>query len=422
VIILFGGKEYAVGLTWFSISSPSEIDQFKREMDMTLGVTKLSKVEDEPSSVALAPNEYANQVSLAAAISYAHENLLYVCKTEYKDEAGRLLYYLCCIKRGAVTVDGDTIADVDTIQSLYAQSLMDLRGDIPEDKIECLGTDVDSDRFEGAQPIDVSQILTSIQRYESQCVIRELKQGAPSKTKIGILAALIVLTFIMSYILFKPAPPPPPVQAPVVAVVHRPPPVDPFTQLLNSIQMQTTITAAGLPMIMNAVKTIPMVIAGWSVSDINVSLGETVIFNLTLTRNPYGTIDGLKNLEKTGMLKNVMSDPKGDTARAVWGMDLQKVPVLTKDALEVIKGSKQPENQNKFLSLIQSRAMTVILDVPTNVAGFGVQKFSYKNEGLWSIGGFGDILNNMTTMGITSIHIAPAKGKYEWDLQGVIYG
>ncbi|MFI4956243.1 MAG: hypothetical protein ACHQAX_03440 [Gammaproteobacteria bacterium] len=421
MIILFGGKEYAVGLTWFSISSPAEIDQFKREMDMTLGVTKMSKVEDEPSSVALAPNEYVNQVSLAAAISYAHENLLYVCKTDYKDEAGRLLYYLCCVKRGKVTVDGDTIADLDTIQSLYAQSLMDLRTDVPEDSIECLGTDVDDDRFEGAQPIDVTQMTTSIQRFESQCVIKELKKEGPSKVKMGVMAALIVATCFMAYLFFKPAPPPP-VKVPVTPVAHKPAPIDPFTQLLNSIQMNSMITLPGLTMVMHAVKTIPMVLDGWTVTDINVNLGATTTFNVMLTRNPYGTVATLKALEKAGTLKNVSIDPKGDQAKAVWGAELKDVPVMTKEAIEAIKNEKTPEHQWAFMTLIQSKAMAVTLEVPTNVAGFGVQKFSCKNVGLWGIGGFADVFNEMKTMGITSIHIAPAKGAYQWDLQGVIYG
>lgn len=423
MIILFGGKEYAVGLTWFSVSSPSEIDQFKREMDMTLGVMKISKEEGEPSCVALAPSEYANQVSLAAALSYAHSNLIYACKTEYKDEAGRQLYYLCCVKRGAVTVEGDTIADVDTIQSLYAQSLMDLRTDIPEDSIECFGTDVGDDRFESAQPIDASHLVTSIQRFESQCVIKELKKEGTSKAKMVTLGVLVLGTLLLGYQLFKPEPPPPPPPAPVAAPVARAPaPVDPFTQLVNSMQLQKTLSPAALLVMMNALKTIPMQISGWKISEITVNIGETSTFSLQLVRMPFATVDGLRSLEKAGTLKNVSFAQSGDEARAVWGTDLKDTPLLTKASLEVLKNEKAAQFQTAFMSKMQSEAMVILLEAPTNVAGYSVQKFSYKNQGLWSIGGFAEVFQDMITMGITSLHIKPADGNYEWELQGVIYG
>lgn len=420
MIILFGGKEYAVGLTWFSISSPAEIDQFKHEMDMTRGVIKLSKEEGGSSCVALAPSEYANQVSLAAAISYAHDNIVYVCKTEYKDEAGRLLYYLCCVKRGTVTVEGDVLADVDTIQSLYAQSLMDLRTDIAEDHIECLGTDVDDSRFEGAQPIDVMQMVTAIQRFENQCVIKELKKEGPTKVKVGILAALALGTLFMGYLLFKPAPPPPP--APVAPVVRVPKAVDPFAQLLSSINMQSTVAPAALPMMQAVAEHIPMQISGWETTDITFNLGAVTTITVTLQRTPYATVDGLKALETNGIFKKVTIDPKGDLAKATWGVEIKDVPLLNATALAVLKGEKNTSFQQQFMTTLQSEAMKIDLDSPLNVGGYGVQKFKYKNVGLWSIGGFADVFHDMKTMGITSIHIQPDGGKYGWELQGVIYG
>lgn len=420
MIILFGGKEYAVGLTWFSISTPAEIDQFKREMDMTLGVMKLAKDDDQPSCVALAPNEYVNQTSLAAAISYAHENLIYVYKTDYKDDIGRELYYLCCVKHGAVTVEGDTIADLDTIQALYAQSLLDLRTDIADDHIELLGTDVNDDRFEGVQLIDVGHMSVSIQRYEGQCAIKEIKNEGPSKKKMIILVALALATLVMGYQLFKPAPPPPPVTAP--PVVKASPPVAPFDQFLNSLQLQNTVTLDALPHIVAGLMHIPIQISGWQVTDITVNLGSTVTYTLKLKRTAFATVGKLRDLEKSGVIKNISIDTQGEEARVSWGSDVKEIRLLSKADLQFLKDEKNASTQTQFLTRMQSSMIKANLETAVLVAGYPSQQFSYKSKGLWAIDGFSEILQGMKAVGITRLHVVPANGQYEWELQGVIYG
>jgi hypothetical protein len=423
VLILFGGKEYAVGLSWFSISSPDEIDQFKREMDLTHGVVKLSKEEGLPSTVALAPTEYTDQVSLAAALSYAHENLLYVCKTDYKDEAGRQLYYLCCVKRGAVTVDGDTMGDMDTIQSLYGQSLIELRNDLPEESIECFGTDVDDNRFEGAQPIDAAHLVTSIQRFESQCVIKELRKAGLSKTTVLLVAMIFLVVSYGGYRLFlaeKPAPPPPPVA--VAPKGPPPPPPDPFLQFLHSVQFDNTITPAGLPFIVKVIETIPMQIKGWEVTGIDISLGETTTFSISFTRDSYATVLGLQAAEKTGLIKDLNIDPSGESASATWPMEIDNMPMLTQAMLMPIKAGVKPTYRDQFVTIVQTRAMDLKFEAPDPVGGFSVQTFSDEGAGLWSLRGIYNVFQQLPTMGITSVSVTPTKGEFQWSIQGVVYG
>lgn len=417
MIILFGGKEYAVGLSWFSISSTDEIEQFKREMQLTHGVFKQSKIEGMPSAIALAPTEYSNQVSLAAALSYAHENLLYVCKTEYKDEAGRPLYYLCCVKRGIVTVDGDTMADGETILSLYTQNLMDFRNDLPADSIECLGTRVE-DHFESAQPIDESQIITSIQRFESQCLIKELRKGGPSKLSFILLGIGFVGLCYLGYGRFFKAPPPPP------PVVHAPapPPVDPFTQFLNKVEFHSTITTAGLPYIVQVIKQIPLRMAGWDVRDIAIHLGDTTTFSVTLVRTPYSTMEDIKTVEASGLISDLKLNLNGEEATANWTGNIEHMPMLTREALAPIKTAKKLQFQQLFMSEFQANNIIIKIDNSTDVGGFSMRSFTYAGKGLWGLEAFNDLFHDMTTIGITSVIMKPNKGEYDWSLRGVIYG
>ncbi len=420
MIILIGGKQYAVGLNWFSISSTDEIEQFKHEMEMTCGIIKLATAEGMPSAVALASNEYLNQTSLAAALSYAHENLLYVYKTEYKDEAGRLLYYFCCVKRGVVTVDGDTVGDIDTIQSLYAQSLLDLRNDLAEDKIECLGVGADDNRFEALHSVDETQILTSIQRFESQCVVKELHKKGPAKWMLGLVAAGIVAMMYLGYQWFlKPPPPPPPSP---VAERAPPPPPDPFTQFLNSVSFSSTATPAALPLITDAISNIPMQIKGWTVTGISINLGATTTFSVSFSRTPYATVLDLKAQGDAGVLKNLNIDGSGDSASADWPAEVDNVPLLTEQALTPIKTEEGPVYQLQFQTQLQYQKLDIKLNSPSPVQGFAVQTFSYQGNGLWGLRGFYNVFQTMSTLGITSITITPDSGDFAWTIQGVIYG
>ena len=294
MIIILDGKEYAVGLSWFAITSTDEVQQFQKEMDLTHGVLKTNKDPGMPSTVALAGSEYESQISLAGMLSYAYNNLIYVARTGTKSEAGDTLYYLCTVKNGAVSVEGDMIADLETIQALYAANLAELRAEIELDEIQRLGTDVIEEEFEGVTLADFYTVLEPAQRYASQCVIKTLTKGGLSNVAVGLIVVLFVLGGYLGYswIFKKPPPPPPVAEVEIQPEVLEPEPIieqrDPYEVFLENFvfRLSETPEPEVIPKLIASIKGLSLSYGGWSLDSITFygSDTEKPRFNVYTTR------------------------------------------------------------------------------------------------------------------------------------------
>lgn len=427
MIILLDGKEYAVGLNWFAISSKEEVGQFQREMDMHDGILKLSKDPSQPSTVALAPSEYLGQVSLAGILSYAYDNLLFVCQTGYKDDQQRDLYYLCTVKHHSVSVDGDVIADLDTIQSQYLQNLMELRTDIADESIEKLGVNVDDNRFEGIQVVDLHSVLTQALRFESQCVIKTLKKQELSKTSLVLIVILFLIGMYFAYNWFF-SEPPPPIEPPPVAYTPPAQPQQPAQtpfQLFLSLQgsqLSSAITATSLPNVVNLIKTVPLQLSGWQVTNIQLQTGKDLSIALTLQAGPLATVDDLQGLVQSKQLQNFSLNPDGQSAVASWNLTAQASTLSQEVLLPLEKAGDSVVQYYGLLSALQREQLQASWQDQSTPGTPSKKLFTLSGNGLWTLNQLAQDWQTFTTLGITSLQVKPSDGTYQWEIQGIIYG
>lgn len=425
MIILLDQKEYAVGLSWFAISTTDEVEQFQRELDLQYGVIKMSKIEGEQSTVALCAPEYNGQVSLAGMLSFAYQNLIYVTATEYKDDNGQPLFYLCAIKNHAVTVDGDVIGTRETIVGLYSQNFTDLTADIDSSEVTCYGTGVDEEMFPGISLVESHQVLDQATRFASQATIKPL--GKKELSKLSMVAVLVIVSGICigiyEYFFNQPPPPPPPVAVAPVPVAPPPPKEDPYQVFLQ--QFASTLQSQPRPTIIlsavAALKTLPLAYEGWTVSSANFT-GASNTFSIALTRQPPATANDLQQLVHAGRLTSVDVDIAGEGATATLPVDLSNVQQISIESIKALTREDSPQ-YFALLSLMQSHSAVEFKPGESQRNDYFAQtKMTFTGIGLWSMTSLSEMLSTFQTIGINSIGVKLDNGDYNWIIEGVIYG
>ncbi len=426
MIIILDGKEYAVGLNWFAITSADEAQQFQKEMELTHGILKFNKDPALPSTVALAGSEYEGQVSLAGILSYVHSNLIYVAKTGAKNEAGETLYYLCTVKNSAVSVEGDVIADLETIKALYLANLAELTSEIELSEIQRFGTEVSESEFEGVELIDFDVMLDPARRYAGQCIVKVLAKQGLSTPAIAMIVVLFVLGGYLSYSwLFKKPPPPPVVVAP--EYVPRPAPVketrDPYEVFLEQFanRLSSAPEPEVVPDIIAAVKQVPLINGGWSLNSISFKGNNTESLNLSFTRAAYSNVNEIMDLSQMGYFTNVSVDQEGNKAVAKYPLALMDVPYIEMDTIEALQPGSEEVYYN-VISTLQSYDLKFSINNSQGNPYFAENNFNMTGSGLWSLQRTAGILAKFNSLGLTTIDINVQNGNYNWTIEGIIYG
>lgn len=424
MIIIIDNKEYAVGLNWFAISSPEEVEQFQREMDLNHGILKKATSVDETASVALCGPEYNGQVSLAGMLSFAYTNLIFVMATEYKDDNGQPLYYLCAIKNGAVTVDGDVVDTLDVIETLYNQNYSEITADLEPSEVDLFGSGVDENQFPLIQQVSPDHVLDRALRYASQATIGVLGKAGISKLSIAMLVILFLAGGYFVYDWFFSAPPPPP------QPVARPQPtqpvepqVDPREQFLT--QFQSTLEKQPTPdtilTVVDGVKSLPMNFGGWILDDINFNGNNPDVLTLNLLRDTYGSVNQIFDRKDMGLFASVNMSQDGNEATVTYNLTGRQPMYIPIQRIDMLEETGSPV----YYSLINTLQMYNIpfsADELTKNNYFSVGKVSFSGSGLWGMVDIHEILARFDTFSISSIQIETNNGQYNWKIEGNIYG
>jgi hypothetical protein len=427
VIIILDGKEYAVGLNWFAITSTDEVQQFQKEMELTHGILKYNKDPALPSTVALAGSEYEGQLSLAGMLSYAYENLLYVAKTNNKTDDGAELYYLCTVKHGAVSVEGDVIADLETIKALYAANLAEISAEIDPSDIQRFGTDVEEEDFAGITLVDFSTFLEPAQRYAGQCIVKVLAKEGLSKQAIAMVVIIFILGGYLAYAWLFKKPPPPPVT--VVEEEYRPAPAprqperDPYEVFLE--QMANRLSSQPepeiVPELVTAVKQLPLVQNGWELNYVAFDGKNLNNLSVNFKRQPYSNINEVLELADKGFFTNMQIGPRGDCASAQYPLTQAGATFIDLDTIKALAPGSE-ENYYNMLSTLQSYGMSISKLQSTSNKYVAENGFSLSGDGLWSLQRTANILSAFNTLALESLEIRIENGNYNWIFKGVIYG
>lgn len=423
MIILLDQQEYAVGLSWFAISTTQEVEQFQRELDLSFGVLKMSKDGDEQSTVALCGPEYNAQVSLAGMLSFAYLNLIYVTATDYKNEAGEPLYYLCAIKNHAVTVDGDVMGTREAIAALYAQNYADLTADIDASEVTLYGTDVDDEMFPGVNLVEPHQVIDPGTRFTAQATIKPLGKKELSKLS---LVAIVILFFGVCFgiyeFFFNEPPPPPPapvVQAPRPIIPKKDPYQEYLKQFAQTLQQQPRASMI-LP-VTTALKKLPMSYSGWMVNSASFTGAGSETFGITLVREPYATANDLLQAQQLGLLTGVNIDTAGNNASA---SVLYQNPAPELISIETIQALPRDGRSQYYalLSKMQKNNMPFTANTESQNPYFTQTSLVFTGKAVWSMVALFEMLAPFETLGINSITVKIDKGNYNWTIEGVIYG
>lgn len=418
MIILLDGKEYAVGLNWFAVSTEEEVAQFQREMDMQYGILKMTKKAGEQSTVALSGPEYADQVSLAGILSYAYKNLLFVTSTAVKNEAGAPLFYLCAVKNGVVAVDGDMIADMETIQSTYQQSLAEMTGDMPMESIERFSCGVDEAAFPDLIPVKLGKVLDTAQRYASACIVKPIAKKALSMATITMVAgAFIVGGYFMFAWVFQ-EPPPPPVTKGQVVVKK-----DPFESFMEGFSrtLQTMPRAQIIADFVENVRAAPPVVQGWQVSQVSYSGEAEKEITYQYKRSTYTTVNNLNNALPTTLAEPLDLSDDLDTATVSYPFNVASARIDTA-AIKSLNAKKGESNYRHFASLMQANHVLFKTTIDLSLQYFVGNSFTIVGRDLWELQQIGNLLQTLPTLGIKSITLKYNNGQYTWSLEGMVYG
>jgi hypothetical protein len=422
VIILIDQKEYAVGLNWFAISTTQELEQFQREMELHYGITKMSKESAVQSTVALCGPEYNGQVSLAGILSYAYQHLIYVKATEYKDEQGQPLYYLCAIKNHAVTVDGDHLDTRDAILSLYAQNYADITGDIDPNNVNCFGTGVEEALFPGIHLMESHQVLDQAQRYASQATIKLLGKRGLSAGSV----ALVVLLFLASgYFLYdsflKPPPPPPPAPAQPIAPVV--PPRDLHKEFLDkfSLSLAKQMRVTVIPSVVAGVKQLPLAFGGWQIKTITFTGEKPDIFRLNLDRSNFANVEDLMVHNDKGFFTGVQVDISGSHAVADYPFTPEHLDFLPPENFSNLS-SNGGAHYYELIGKLQVYNLPYSGKEGASNSYFSETEITFHGVGLWSLMALYEVLLPFETLAVKTIEITIENGTYNWKIEGMIYG
>lgn len=425
MIILLDQKEYAVGLSWFAISTTQEVEQFQRELDLHFGVLKMSKDGSEQSTVALCAPEYNGQVSLAGMLSFAYQNLLYVTATDYKDDNGQPLFYLCAIKNHAVTVDGDVIGTREMIVGLYNQNYADLTADIDPADVICYGSGVDDEIFPGVNIVEIHQVLDQATRFMSQATIKPL--GKKELSKVSLVAVLVLFVGgcwgIYEYFFNQPPPPPPPppvAAAPVPVAPKRDPYQDFLQQFAQTIQDQPRANIL-LPAVA-ALKAQPMAFAGWNVATADFTGAASTTYNISLARQPFSDVNALMQLGTAGVLTNLNVDFAGETATASLPFDTSDRQLISMDTIQALPQGEASPQYFALLSVMQDKHIEFSTNTDEQNPYFKQTGLTFTGAGLWSMSALFESLAPFETLGIKSINVTIDGSNYNWTIEGVIYG
>lgn len=425
MIILIDKKEYAVGLSWFAISSTDELEQFQREMELTHGVLKMSKDSSVQSTVALCGPEYNGQVSLAGMLSFAYTNLILVMATEYKDDNGQPLFYLCAVKNHAVTVEGDMVGTREEIQSLFSQNYADVTTDVDPNTVNCFGVGVDDVSFPGVNIVESHHVLDPAGRYAAQATIKTLGKKELSKGSIALVAGLTLIMGYFIYDLFLKAPPPPPPPPPVAAAPAPPPPPPPdpyvvymqtFTQTLSQ---EPRVSVLG-PLV-KSVEAIPLFYDGWAVKTITFDGGSPKSFAVTLDKQNYANVDQILAHHDVNIFSSLHLDLRGEHAVASMDFDPGTVEYIPTEVFPTLDKSGSP----KYYQLIGDLQMRNITYTATEIGKnnfFAQTDMVLTGDGLWTMVALQQVLAAYDTFGLKSVVITIQDGKYNWTIEGVIYG
>lgn len=424
MIILLDGQEYAVGLNWFAISSLDEVEQFQREMETTHGVLKTTKDANEQDTVALAGTEYADEVSLAGILSYAYQNLILVIKTSNKNEAGDNLYYLCAVKNGAVSVEGDVINTFEEIQLLYNQAILEFSSEMDLSEVERFGVDVTADDFEGITPVDLHHVLDPAKKFTAQCTIKVLGKKAVSPLAATMMVILFIGGGYLFYEWFFAAPPPPP--APIAQEEVRRVPVarrDPFEQFLENFasKLAGAPQAAVLEDVIATVNGIQLSYGGWQVADLTYTGGDSESLAMTLIRAPYSNVNEIFQYEEMGYFSQVAVDMAGNTATVAYPFVRENDTFISVDALKALT-TDAPKRYYDLLTTFQANAIPYTSREEGFNSFFAEGAFALAGDGVWSLQQAHDLLIDFDTVGIRSVKINLENGNYQWTIEGVIYG
>lgn len=423
MIILIDQKEYAVGLSWFAISSMQELEQFEREMELHHGVLKMTKEGNEQSTVALCGPEYNGQVSLAGMLSFAYSNLIYVMATEYKDEAGQPLFYLCAVKNHAVTVDGDMIATREVIVQMYNQNYADIMADIDPNSVNCFGVGVDDASFQGINLVEVHHVLDPALRYAAQATIKALGKKELSKTSLGLIAVLVLAGGFLVYNFFLKSPPPPPPPPKVVAApTPPPPPQDPFKvymgTFVNTLKTEPKISV--LASVLKEVEDLPLSYDGWTVKSVSFNGPSPDTLTLNLERTPYANIDQLMQHHDKGLFASIHSDISGQQVIAT--LSIKPDPLTYMDADIFSSLTKASPKYFELIGRLQLNNIKFQSSEADKNNFFSAMKLGFSGEGIWSLVALYNVLLPYDTLGLKSVVITIDNGKYTWKIEGVIYG
>jgi len=351
-------------------------------------------------------------------------HLIFVMATEYKSDNGQALYYVCAIKNGSVTVDGDVMAELDVIETLYNQNYSEMTADLESSDIDIYGAGVEEVGFPGINQVTPDHVLDRALRYSSQATIAVLGKAGLSKLSVAMLVILFVAGSYFVYELFLKPTPPPVVAAPVQQPVQvAEPQVDPRVQFLANFasRLESEPTAAIIPSLVDTVKQLPMGLGGWKIDTIDFNGNNASTLSMTLSRTSYGSVDQVLGRKELGFFTSVNMDPQGNDATVSYPMHGASAMRIPGQRLEILSDTGSPI----YYSLVNTLQMHGLPFSVNNLSSnnyFSEAKITFSGSGLWSLMDLYEVLAPFDTFSISSIQIQTNDGQNDWKIEGNIYG
>ena len=413
--IVINNERYVLGMTWFNVTSDSEIKQFQDVLGLSCGIIKKPQDKfDIVSSMGLAEEQAKGCISLANLLSYAYANMIFIHQIdEDKDE-----YWLCVIRNGFVVIEGDVvIQSKEQANRTYQQFLTEF-ADIDQDMLSVFST---TDGFENAKQVELKDFINDCSKYKKASTLVTLNVSSISPLSTIFVGIIVIGVLVGGYVWYNSSSQ---LEQPVL---------DPVAQVDRSKiyyeNMARDFNDKGAAKVLTDVVTLlkntSAVQQGWRVDGLSYNLNDPSRYRIKLSRLDYSTKNEIQKLYADNddvLFFDV--DVQGESATVT--VPIESTNTTPQDIDEQYLrdiDSRDQTNMDKFISNLQLQyGLQYTVGSSTADAYLTSNHFTFNGDGIFGINRLLQLAEAHPTLIVDSVDVTISNNLVKWNIKGAIYG
>jgi hypothetical protein len=169
------------------------------------------------------------------------------------------------------------------------------------------------------------------------------------------------------------------------------------------------------------VESLPLAYDGWIIKTITFDGVSPETLMLELERSPYANVEQLMQLHDKGVFNSVNFDLAGQHDLAAYAIPSAAATYIDVATISSLSKEGSPKLFDMMGKLQEHNIPVGAAELEKNDY-FAETKINFKGEGIWSMVALYNVLLPYDTLALKSVVIRIDNGKYNWTIEGVIYG